>query len=84
MPKAQNVRAKTKESAKRKIQRRFKNAVITDAHIVTPGVFRVFWRERRKAQKQNLSPRRGGKGMVHVRAHARRGTKGIRAHTRKR
>ncbi len=40
--------------------------------------------ERTPEQKQNLSPRSGGKGAVHVRAHARRGTRGVKAHTRKR
>ncbi len=29
------------------------------------------------------SPRSGGKGTIHVRSHARKRTKGVRAHTRK-
>ncbi len=35
-------------------------------------------------QKQSLSPRKSGSGPTNVRSHARRGTKGVRAHTRKR
>ncbi len=39
---------------------------------------------RRKKIEQDLSPRKSGSGAIHVRSHARKRTKGVKAHTRKR
>ncbi len=41
-------------------------------------------REKYPGLYESHSPRSGGKGMIRVRSHARKGTKGVRAHTRKR
>ncbi len=37
-----------------------------------------------KTVKGSLSPRKSGGGPIHVRSHARRRTRGVRAHTRRR
>ncbi len=37
-----------------------------------------------KRERQKFSPKKSGGGSIHVRSHPRRGTRGVREHTRRR
>ncbi len=56
-------------------------ARITKAKDTQGNIVFILWR---RPDKQTLSPRKAGGSPTHVRSHPRRGTRGVRAHTRRR
>ncbi len=44
----------------------------------------IMFKAQKDENKTSRSPRKAGGGPTHVRSHARKGTRGVRAHTRRR